>query len=183
MARLQFAAVSSNDGPGKAGDLLPVVYNELRRLAAAYLRHERPGQTLQATALVHEAFMRLTGAGQPWTDRGHFVAIAARAMRQILVEHARARGAQKRWAGLDRVSLRDSLIGGLREDAMLPALHEALVRLEQIDPEQARIIDLRFFAGFGIEETAEALGVSPATLKRRFALARAWLFRELSESR
>lgn len=177
------SAVSSNDEPLGAGDLLPVVYNELRRLAAAYLRHERPGQTLQATALVHEAFMRLTGAGQPWTDRRHFVAIAARAMRQILVEHARARGAQKRWAGLDRVSLRDSLIGGLREDAMLPALHEALVRLEQIDPEQARIIDLRFFAGFGIEETAEALGISPATLKRRFALARAWLFRELSESR
>jgi RNA polymerase sigma-70 factor, ECF subfamily len=177
------SAVSPSDGQQNAANLIPVVYNELRRLAGAYMRHERPGQTLQATALVHEAFLRLAGAGQPWTDRRHFVAIAARAMRQILVEHARARGAQKRWAGLDRVSLRDTLIGAVREDAMLPALDEALVRLEQIDPEQARIIDLRFFAGFGIEETADALGLSPATLKRRFALARAWLFRELSDSR
>ena len=159
------------------------VYKELRRLAAAYMRHERPGQTLQATALVHEAYMRLAGAGRPWTDRKHFLAIAARSMRQILVEHARARGAQKRWAGLDRVSLNESLVGATHEDAMLPALDDALVRLERIDPEQARIIDLRFFAGLGVEEAAEALGMSPATLKRRFALARAWLFRELSDSR
>ena len=175
--------MSSNSGQRDAADLVPVVYNELRRLAGAYMRHERPGQTLQATALVHEAYLRLAGSGRPWTDRRHFVAIAARSMRQILVEHARARGAQKRWAGLDRVSLRDSLVGGLREDAMLPALDEALVRLEQIDPEQARMIDLRFFAGFSIEETADVLGLSPATLKRRFALARAWLFRELSATR
>ena len=163
-----------------AADLTPAVYNELRRLAAAYMRRERPGQTLQATALVHEAYMRLAGAGTPWTDRKHFLGIAARSMRQILVERARARGAQKRWGGMNRVSLTDSLVSAGEEEAMLPALDEALVRLEQVDPEQARIIELRYFVGLGIEEAAEALGISPATLKRRWALARAWLFRELS---
>ena len=117
------------------------------------------------------------GSGR--NDRNHFVAIAARAMRQILVERARARGAQKRWAGLDRVSLNDSLIGGGNVDAMLPALDEALSRLERLDAEQARIIELRYFVGLGIEEAADALGMSPATVKRRWAMARAWLFREL----
>jgi RNA polymerase sigma factor (TIGR02999 family) len=102
-------------------------------------------------------------------------------MRQILVERARARGAQKRWGGLDRVSLVDSLIAARAEDAMLPALDEALTRLEAIDPEQARIVELRFFAGLSIEEAATALDISPATLKRRWTLARAWLFRELSD--
>lgn len=155
-------------------------YNELRRLAAAYMRRERPGQTLQATALVHEAYMRLAGAGTPWTDQRHFIGIAARAMRQILVERARARGAQKRWGGMNRVSLVDSLAVAANEDAMLPALDEALSRLEQLDPEQAKIVELRYFVGLSIEETADAMGMSPATLKRRWALARAWLFRELS---
>ena len=161
-------------------ELAPAVYNELRKLAAAYMRRERPGQTIQATALVHEAYLRLADAGSPWHDQKHFVGIAARAMRQILVERARARGAQKRWAGLDRVSLVESLIGGVGEDSMLPALDEALERLEKIDPEQARIVELRFFGGLSIEEAADALTISPATLKRRWALARAWLFRELS---
>ena len=155
------------------------IYDELRRLAGAYMRRERPGQTLQATALVHEAYLRLAGSGAAWTDHKHFIGIAARSMRQILVERARARGAQKRWAGLDRVSLTDSLAHARSEDAMLPALDEALTRLEQIDPEQARIIELRYFVGLSIEEAAEAMHISPATLKRRFAMARAWLFREL----
>ena len=165
--------------PG-ADELTPLVYHELRRLAAAYLRRERPGQTLQATALVHEAYLRLAGAGSPWQDKRHFVGIAARSMRQILVERARARGAQKRWAGLDRVSLTDALALAGQQDAMLPALDEALDRLEQVDAEQARIVELRFFAGLSIEETADALGMSPATLKRRWSLARAWLHRELT---
>jgi len=164
-------------------EVAPAVYDELRRLAAAYVRRERPGQTLQATALVHEAYLRLAGAGTPWTDRKHFLGIAARSMRQILVERARARGAQKRWADLDRVSLTESLVRASEEDAMLPALDEALARLERIDPEQARIIELRYFVGLGIEEAADALGISPATLKRRWAMARAWLFRELSHER
>ena len=168
--------------PPPAQELVPIVYNELRRLAAAYMRHERPGQTIQATALVHEAFLRLAGAGTPWRDERHFVGIAARSMRQILVERARARGAQKRWGALDRVSLTDSLARGTNEDAMLPALDEALDRLEQIDSGLVRIIELRFFAGLSIEDAAVALNMSPATLKRRWALARAWLFRELSDS-
>jgi RNA polymerase sigma-70 factor, ECF subfamily len=152
----------------------------LRRLAAAYMRRERPGQTLQATALVHEAYLRLADAGTPWKDRKHFIGVAARSMRQILVDRARARGAQKRWAGMDRVSMTDALIKATDEDRMLPALDEALSRLEQLDPEQARIIELRYFVGLSIEEAADALHISPATLKRRWAMARAWLFRELS---
>jgi RNA polymerase sigma factor (TIGR02999 family) len=172
--------MSSKRDRAGADELLPAVYGELRRLAAGYLRRERPGQTLQATALVHEAYLRLAGAGRPWTDRAHFLGIAARAMRQILVERARARGAQKRWAGLNRISLTESLAASANTDAMLPALDEALARLEQLDPEQVKIIELRYFAGLGIEEAAEALGLSPATVKRRWALARAWLFRELT---
>jgi RNA polymerase sigma factor (TIGR02999 family) len=167
--------------PPPAQELAPLVYDELRRIAAAYMRRERPGQTLQATALVHEAYLRLAGAGTPWHDKRHFVGIAARSMRQILVERARARGAQKRWAGLDRVSLTDAIGAAADPVGMLPALDDALARLEQIDPEQARIVELRYFAGLSIEETADALGMSPATLKRRWALARAWLFRDLSE--
>jgi RNA polymerase sigma factor (TIGR02999 family) len=155
------------------------VYAELRRLAASYMRHERPGHTLQATALVHEAYLRLAGAGTPWKDERHFLGIAARSMRQILVERARARGAQKRWAGLDRVTLSETLTAA-REPAMLPALDEALTRLEAIDPEQARIVELRYFVGLTVEEAADALEMSPATLKRRWALARAWLFRALT---
>ena len=162
--------------------LAPQVYDELRRLAAAFMRRERPGQTLQATALVHEAYLRLAGAGTPWHDKRHFVGIAARSMRQILVERARARGAQKRWGGMNRVSLTDSLAIAADQETMLPALDEALERLAKIDAEQAKIVELRYFAGLSIEETAEALEMSPATLKRRWSLARAWLFRELGGS-
>ena len=157
------------------------VYDELRRLAASYMRRERPGQTIQATALVHEAYLRLANATGVWKDRNHFVAIAARSMRQILVDAARSRGAQKRWAGMDRVTLTELLATAPVDDAMIPALDEALTRLEQLDPEQARIVELRYFVGLNVEEAAEAMAMSPATLKRRWALARAWLFRELSD--
>jgi RNA polymerase sigma factor (TIGR02999 family) len=168
-------------GDRPADEAATAVYDELRRLAASYMRRERPGQTLQATALVHEAYLRLASSSVAWNDRRHFVALAARSMRQILVERARARGAQKRWAGLDRVTLTDALAVAGSDDAMLPALDEALERLEQIDPEQARIVELRYFVGLSIEDAAEALGMSPATLKRRWSLARAWLFRALTE--
>jgi RNA polymerase sigma factor (TIGR02999 family) len=170
--------------PTKTGEsadaAVEAVYRELRRLAAGYLRRERPGQTLQATALVHEAYLRLADAGTVWNDRNHFIGIAARSMRQILVDRARARGAQKRWGGMDRVSLTDALVKANDEVAMLPALDEALSRLEAIDPEQARLVELRYFVGLTNEETADALQISVATIKRRWALARAWLLRELS---
>jgi RNA polymerase sigma factor (TIGR02999 family) len=172
--------VISHPDPPPPAELAQQVYAELKRLAAGYLRRERPGQTLQATALVHEAYLRLADATPVWQDRNHFVAIAARSMRQILVDRARARGAAKRWAGLDRVSLHESLHAAADIDDMLPALDEALTRLEQIDPEQARIVELRFFAGLTVEEAAAALDMSPATLKRRWSLARAWLHRELT---
>jgi RNA polymerase sigma factor (TIGR02999 family) len=146
------------------------------------MRRERPGQTLQATALVHEAYLRLAEAGTAWKDRQHFIGVAARSMRQILVDRARARGAQKRWGGMDRVSLSDALVKANNEDRMLPALDEALTRLEAIEPELARIVELRYFVGFTNEETADALQISVATVKRRWSLARAWLFRELNES-
>lgn len=164
-----------------ARELTPLVYRELRKLAAAYISRERPGQTLQATALVHEAYLRLAGAGTPWHDERHFVGIAARSMRQILVERARARGAQKRWAALDRVTMSASLAVAADPESAVPSLDEALTRLERVDPEQAKIIELRYFVGLSVEEAAAALGMSPATLKRRWALARAWLFRELNE--
>jgi RNA polymerase sigma factor (TIGR02999 family) len=163
-----------------ASEVAPAVYQELRRLAAAYMRRERPGQSLQATALVHEAYLRLAGAGEPWNDRQHFLGIAARSMRQILFERARARGAQKRWGGMNRVTLTETIAAASHEDALLPALDEALSRLEAIDPEQAKIVELRYFAGLSIEETAAALALSPATVKRRWTMARAWLFRELT---
>jgi RNA polymerase sigma factor (TIGR02999 family) len=168
--------------PESADAAAEAVYHELRRLAGAYMRRERPGQTLQATALVHEAYLRLADAGIHWKDRNHFIGVAARSMRQILVDRARARGAQKRWGGMDRVSLTDALARAANEDSVLPALDEALTRLEQIDPEQARIVELRYFVGLTNEEAAEALQISVATLKRRWSLARAWLFRELTGS-
>src|SRR5256885_5938564 len=123
----------SSPGSIDADAVAPLVYNELRRLAAAYMRRERPGQTLQATALVHEAYLRLAGAGTPWTDKRHFVGIAARSMRQILVERARARGAQKRWAGLDRVSMTHALPVAAESDGLLPPLDELPTRLEPPD--------------------------------------------------
>jgi RNA polymerase sigma factor (TIGR02999 family) len=168
--------------PESADAAAEAVYHELRRLAAAFMRRERPGQTLQATALVHEAYLRLADAGTPWKDRNHFIGVAARSMRQILVDRARARGAQKRWGGMDRVSLTDALVKANNEDRMLPALDEALTRLEAIEPELGRIVELRYFVGFTNEEIADALQISVATVKRRWALARAWLFRELDES-
>src|ERR671924_677429 len=156
-------ATSRGDRP-RAEELTPLVYDELRKIAAGYMRRERPGQTLQATALVHEAYMRLAGAGTPWHDKRHFVGIAARSMRQILVERARARGAQKRWAGLNRVTLTDALAVAAHAQGMLPPLDEALTRLEEVDARQARNVELRYSAGLSIEETADALGMSPATL-------------------
>jgi RNA polymerase sigma factor (TIGR02999 family) len=170
------------DGDRQSLDsLLPIVYQELRRLAASYLRRERPGQTLQPTALVHEAYMRLMkDRPDRWQNRAHFCAIAAHSMRQILIEKARARDALKRGGGGPRVTLDEALIGGGERSIDMVALDEALERLAAIDAEQARLVELRFFGGLTVEETAEALNISPATVKRHWTLARAWLARELA---
>jgi len=161
--------------------LMPMVYDELRRLAAHYLRGERPGQTLQPTALVHEAYLRLLkDRPDRWQNRAHFSAIAAHAMRQILIDRARARDALKRGGGQPRVTFDESLPVQAPDGSVdLLALDGALERLAALDPAQARIVELRFFGGLTIEETAEAMGSSPATVKRHWALARAWLLKEM----
>jgi RNA polymerase sigma factor (TIGR02999 family) len=164
--------------------LIPVVYDELRDLAAHYIRGERPDHTLQPTALVHEAYMRLAGHvaqhGADWRDRAHFFGIAARVMRQVLVDHARAHEAAKRGAGYTRVTLSEELRIVEEETVDLLALDVALTRLASLDADQARLVELRFFAGLTVEETAEVVGRSPTTVKREWRVARAWLHRELS---
>jgi len=164
-------------------ELVPAVYAELRRVAAAYLRRERPGQTLQATALVHEVYLRLLGERHvSWQNRAHFCAIAAQSMREILVEHARRRRAAKRGGAWQRTTLTDAVAGATGPAVDVEALDEALRRLAAFDPVRARIVELRYFGGLTIEETARALGRSPATIKRGWALASAWLRRELAGS-
>jgi RNA polymerase sigma-70 factor (ECF subfamily) len=173
----------SEDNRQSLDSLLPVVYQELRRLAAGYIRHEKPGQTLQPTALVHEAYLRLLkDRPDRWQNRAHFCAIAAHSMRQILIERARARNAQKRWGEKARITLDESLMGSGEQSVNLLALDEALERLAGLDPEQARIVELRFFGGLTVDETADALSVSPATVKRHWTIARAWLARELESA-
>lgn len=166
--------------------LLPVIYNELRQQAERYLRRERPGHTLQATALVNEAYLRLVDQTQVnWENRAHFFGAAANLMRQILIQHARAKHAEKRGGDaqklyLDEVSgLADNL--SKEQNLDLLALDDALNTLASIAPQQSRVVELRFFAGLSIEETAEALGISPATVKREWNMAKAWLHRELSK--
>ena len=169
-----------SEKPPSLDALLPLVYQELRRLAAAYLRREKPGQTLQPTALVHEAYLRLMkDRPDRWQNRAHFCAIAAHSMRQILIERARARGAAKRGGDRPRVTLDEGLVAGHDRSIDLLALDEALERLATMDPEQARLVELRFFGGLTVEETAEAMDISPATVKRHWAVAKAWLTREL----
>jgi RNA polymerase sigma factor (TIGR02999 family) len=164
--------------------LMPEAYQELRRLAAAYLRRERPGQTLQPTALVHEAYLRLV-KDKPgrWQNRAHFCAIAANAMRQILVERARARGAIKRGGGQPKVTLVENLDAGAGSGPApvdLLAVDQALERLAALDAQQARVVELRYFGGLSVEETAEALGISAATVKRDWSVARAFLAQQLA---
>src|SRR5690349_6701917 len=166
-----------------AGQLLPLVYDELRKLAAQQLSREKPGQTLQATALVHEAYLRLVGDGAApaWDGRGHFFAAAAEAMRRVLVEHARARQRIKRGGGNRPQELReDLLVADARLDQLL-AVHEALAELERHDAQAAALVKLRFFAGFEHQEAAEMLGVSRRAADRLWLLARTWLFRAMRE--
>ena len=158
--------------------LLPLVYGELRRLAASYMRQERPDHTLQPTALVHEAYLRLVDQNVSWQNRAHFFGIAAKMMRRILVDHARRRQAAKRNAPIYRLSPPEGLAGPDRDPELL-GLDQALGDLEALDPRQARIVELRFFGGLGVEETAVVVGVSSATVKREWRTARAWLRREI----
>jgi RNA polymerase sigma factor (TIGR02999 family) len=163
--------------------LMPLVYDELKRLAGHHLRREQPGHTLQSTALVNEAYLRLVrGPAVQWENRAHFYGIAARLIRQILVDHARRNGRAKRGGGTGLTLSLDEAIstpdGGRQVD--LVRLEDALEALTRLDEQQSRIVELRFFTGLNIEETAEVLGISPRTVKRDWTVARAWLFRELS---
>ena len=172
----------SNGDRAALDRLMPLVYEELRRLARHYMSRERPGHTLQSTALVNEAYLRLVEQeGMRWENRAHFFGIAARLMRQILVEHARSRQAAKRGGGQYRLSLSKVDRVASRPDVNLLALDEALGRLEALDPQKSRIVELRYFGGLGIEETAEVIGVSPATVKRDWSMARAWLRCEIGD--
>jgi RNA polymerase sigma-70 factor (ECF subfamily) len=173
------AAWSTHD-PRARDALIPIVHEELRRLAHRYMRGERAGHTLQTTALVNEAYMRLVDIERiEWRGRGHFFAMAATLMRRILVDHARDRDRDKRGGGVVLTSLGDKAIAAASSLDVL-ALDEALDRLSEMDPQQARIVELRFFAGMTIEETADALDISPATVKRDWTWAKAWLHQQLS---
>ena len=168
-------------GPGTSNELLPEVYDELRKLARARLARERHELTLQPTALVHEAYLRVTGADQDrrWDRRGHFFAAAALAMRRILVERARHYQRLRHGGGASQVELEDGMVRADPQLVDLVAIDEALSRLEQSDPRKAQIVTLRYFAGLSIEETAAALDLSPATVKNEWKFARAWLYRAL----
>jgi RNA polymerase sigma factor (TIGR02999 family) len=175
------SAIEEGD-PSAARQLLPLVYDELRLLAAQRLAQEKPGQTLQATALVHEAYLRLVDVerAQHWNSRGHFFAAAAEAMRRILIDQARQKGSQRRGGGRDRRQLRDNdLIAAPLNEELLD-LDEALAKLAAADPQAAELVKLRVFAGMTVEEIAQVQGTSPRTVKRDWAYARAWLGRELA---
>ena len=169
-------------GNKEALDLLtPIVYSELKRLAAHYLADERAAATLQPTALVHEAYLRLVSQSLPdWESRSHFFGVAAQLMRQILVDHARRRNSAKRGSGAEKVSL-DSIVSfAPNRSADIEALDDALTALAEVDPRKCKVIELRFFGGFSLEETAQALGISVATVGREQRMAEAWLHREVA---
>jgi RNA polymerase sigma factor (TIGR02999 family) len=179
------SAIDQGD-PQAAEQLLPLVYDELRKLAAAKLAQEQPGQTLQATALVHEAYLRLVGSdqaaapGQHWDGRGHFFAAAAEAMRRILIDRARARRAEKRGGSRRRLDIDAIDLATTAEPDHLLALDESLSKLAQGDPAAARLVELRYFAGLTVDEAGQALGISTATAYRHWNYARAWLYSEMA---
>jgi RNA polymerase sigma-70 factor (ECF subfamily) len=171
----------SNGDKAALDALMPVVYDELRRQASRYLRRERVGHTLQTTALIHEAYLRLIDQKNVhWQNRAHFYGIAAQMMRRILVDHARTKKRAKRGGSDVRISLTDATLKSPGQNFDIEALDEALERLAAIDAQQSRIVEMRFFSGLTVEETAEVLGISPATVKRDWSLAKAWLHREIT---
>ena len=177
-------AIDQRD-PHAAEQLLPLIYDALRELAAAKLAQEKPGQTLQATALVHEAYLRLCDGDrlQHWDSRGHFFAAAAEAMRRILIDNARRKRRPKHGGGRNRVSLDEALCLGEAADDDLLALDEALEKLAREEPAKAELVKLHFFAGMGLEEAGKALGLSHRTAKRHWAYARAWLYASICDAR
>ena len=159
---------------------MPLVYAELKRLAGSYLRRERPDHTLQSAALVNEAYLRLVDQTQTqWQNKAHFFGIAAQMMRRILADHGRGHNAAKRGAGMPELELNEAVAQAQTKSVDLLDLEEALQKLEKLDAQQGKIVELRFFSGLSIEDTANVLGISPATVKRDWAAARAWLFREV----
>ena len=161
--------------------LTPIVYNELRRLARCHMQHERPGHSLQATALVNEAYMRLVDYKRmQWQNRAHFFAVSSQLMRRILVEHARKRIKVKRGDGAQHVSLEDAIIVGSERPMDMVALDDALNELARLDPRKAQVVEMRFFGGLSVEETAEVLKISAVTVMRDWNTAKAWLYRELN---
>jgi RNA polymerase sigma factor (TIGR02999 family) len=171
----------NNGNPGALDDLMPVVYDELRRLARRHMRLEGPGHTLQTTALVNEAYIRLVDQKRvTWQNRAHFFGIAAQLIRRLLVDHARARHRLKRGGAALKVEWSEQLSPPASRQMDLVALDDALNRLANLEPQKSRIVELRFFGGLSIEETAEALNISQATVKRDWSFARAWLHREMT---
>jgi RNA polymerase sigma-70 factor, ECF subfamily len=170
----------SNGDQAALDKLVPLVYEELRRLARHYMQRETPGHTLQTTALVNEAYLRLVDQTVPWQNRAHFFAIAAQMMRRILVDHARGHARQKRGGGAIKVPLDEAAIMPQEQASELVALDEALTRLTAIDPRRGRVVELRFYGGLSIEETANVLKISPNTVMRDWNLAKAWLFKEIN---
>lgn len=165
-----------------ASKLIPVVYDELRRLAGSYMRRERVDHTLQATALVHEAYMKLVEQRSVnWQSRAHFFGVAAQLMRRILIDHARGHSRQKRGGEQQKVSLDEALIFSEQQAAELLAVDDSLNQLAKTDPRQAKVVEMRFFGGLSVEEAAEVLGVSPKTVKRDWSVAKAWLYADLKE--
>lgn len=169
--------------PSARDQLLEIVYEELRRQAARYLRRERPDHTLQPTALVHEAYLQLIDQNSiNWENRAHFFGVAARLMRRILVDHARAHRAEKRGSGQEQLALDEAIGVPQTKDLNILALNDALDELERMDEQQSRIVELRYFGGLSIEETATVTGVSPATVKREWAMAKVWLQHQLKKA-
>jgi RNA polymerase sigma factor (TIGR02999 family) len=175
----QILSAAAAGDPKAAAELLPLVYDELRKLAAARLAQESPGQTLQPTALVHEAYLRLVVAdkGREWNGRTHFFAAAAEAIRRILVDNARRKRSQKRGGGRDRAELREAAVASPEGDDEILAVDEALAGLATADPQAAELVKLRYFAGLSVDEAAHALNISPRSVDRLWAYARAWLQR------
>jgi RNA polymerase sigma factor (TIGR02999 family) len=172
----------SNGDRGAVDNLLPVIYDELRKLAAQYLRRERPDHTLQPTALVHEAYLRLVDQTRVnWQNRAHFFGVAAQIMRRLLVDHARKHNAEKRGDEFQKLSLDENIDRAVERSAELIALDNALKAFAVFDEQKARIVELRYFGGLSIEETADVLGVAPTTIKRHWRLAKAWLYGEMQK--